>query len=261
MSTATADLRVREADGEALGLGRACASHAISGASSESQPNKQESDDEASSAAREARALPEPAAIRYARHRLPHFERPWGKYAIAFTTLERQVLVPAERDLVLESVLYGFKHGQYHLYVACVMPDHVHFLIEPQPKHEGKQGETIFWALREILRGIRSTTAHRINKRREQTGRVWEDDFFDRYARSESDLQEKFRYICENPWRGGIVNAHENYPWLWTPEVGLGRARAWHAISGASSESQPNKQESDDEASSAAREARALPRL
>src|SRR5437588_8991589 len=80
--------------------------------------------------ARASRALsgasPERAEkILYSKRRLPHFERPWAKYAIAFSTHERHPLVPAERDIVLQSTVYGHDRLQYELYVACVMPDHV----------------------------------------------------------------------------------------------------------------------------------------
>src|SRR5436190_1221757 len=43
--------------------------------------------------------------IRYSKRRLPHFERPWGKYAVAFSTYERQKLTPEERDIVMRSAL------------------------------------------------------------------------------------------------------------------------------------------------------------
>ena len=45
-----------------------------------------------------------------------------------------------------------------------------------------------------------------------------EEEIFDRYIRSESDLQEKFRYICRNPWDAGVAQPNENYSWLWTQE-------------------------------------------
>ena len=177
-------------------LGSARASRALSGASPESSEQ-----------------------IRYSKRRLPHFERPWEKYAVAFSTYERRPLSPEERDLVLRSVLHGYKRLQYELYVACVMPDHVHLLFEPQIKDEASDGEAIFWSLCEILQGIKSSTAHRINNLRKQTGPVWDKESFDRMIRSESDLNEKFYYICRNPWDSNFVDSNEDYPWLWTQEM------------------------------------------
>ena len=94
----------------------------------------------------------------YARRRLPHFERPWGKYAVTFTTHERRALTPNERDIVLASLLYPHEHSQYELYAACVMPDHVHLLFESQIKENDAAGNPVFFSLSEILQAIKSST-------------------------------------------------------------------------------------------------------
>jgi REP element-mobilizing transposase RayT len=157
--------------------------------------------------------------IRYSKRRLPHFERPWAKYAIAFSTYQRRFLSNEERDIVLQSICYGHERWQYELYVACVMPDHVHLLFEPQVKSEGALGQSIFWSLTEILHGIKSSTAHRINKLRRETGPVWDRESFDRLIRSESDLEEKFSCICDNPWNSKVLDPDDDYRWLWTQDM------------------------------------------
>jgi putative transposase len=164
------------------------------------------------------------AEIRYAKRRLPHFERPWAKYAVCFTTHERHSLAAEERDLVLQSVLHAHKRGQYELYLGCVMPDHVHLLFELQIKNRDPVGRTMFWSLSEVLHGIKSSTAHRINKIRGVTGPVWGKESFDRIIRSESDLREKFSYICRNPWDSKAVDQGADYPWLWTQDMPSARA-------------------------------------
>jgi putative transposase len=172
------------------------------------------------SPARTSGASPERSEeIRYSKRRLPHFERPWAKYAVSFSTYQRHPLVREERDIVLRSVFYGHERSQYELCVACVMPDHVHLLFEPQIKDQTPAGETVFWSLSEILHGIKSSTAHHINKLRGVPGPVWDRESFDRLIRSESDLEEKFSYICRNPWDSNVVDQNEDYPWLWTQEL------------------------------------------
>jgi alanyl-tRNA synthetase/REP element-mobilizing transposase RayT len=157
---------------------------------------------------------------RYSKRHLPHFERPWAKHMVTFSTHEKRQLSPAERDIVLESVLYAHSHQQYQLFAACVMPDHVHLLFEPQIKEQDKEGKPVFWTLSEILQGIKSTTAHKINKAATVTGvHVWQEESFDRLIRGDSDLEEKFHYICRNPWDNGIVSLTENYRWIWTPDA------------------------------------------
>ncbi len=158
------------------------------------------------------------AQTRYSKRRLPHFERPWSKYAISFSTEARRPLTEAERKIVLECILYPAEQNHFELYAACVMPDHVHLLLEPQIKEQDAKGDAVFYSLTELLQNIKSVSAHRVNKERKAAGPVWEKESFDRIIRSEADLQEKYAYICENPWKSDLVKPEEGYPWLWTPE-------------------------------------------
>ena len=177
----------------------------------------------------------------YSKRRLPHYERPWGKYAVTFSTHERHPLSDSERDIVLDCLNFPHQQGKYLLYVGCVMPDHVHLLFEPQVKGADATGSPSFYSLSDILHGIKSVSAHRINKLREREGSVWDKESFDRLIRSESDLQEKFSYICRNPWEAKVVGADQDYPWLWTLEGepsggspdGARGSRALPGISGA----------------------------
>jgi alanyl-tRNA synthetase len=139
---------------------------------------------------------------------------------VTFSTRQHRQLAPGERDIVLESILYADHHRQYQLFAACVMPDHVHLLFEPQIKERDSAGNPIFWSLGEILHGIKSTTAHKINKVAGVKGvHVWEEESVDRMMRGDADLEEKFHYICRNPWDNGVVPMTESYPWLWTPDA------------------------------------------
>jgi len=173
--------------------------------------------------ARVARAVsgvsPETSAgARYSKRNLPHFERPWAKYIVTFSTRERAPLSAEARDIVLKSLVFMHEQRRYELYAACVMPDHVHLLFEPQIKEQDKEGNPVFWPLTEILHSIKSFTAHEINAAQKTKGNpVWEKESFDRIIRGQSDMEEKFHYICKNPWDSGVVGQDENYPWLWTP--------------------------------------------
>jgi cobalamin-dependent methionine synthase I/REP element-mobilizing transposase RayT len=158
------------------------------------------------------------------KRRLPHFERPWAKYAITWSTKARQKLSDADRKIVLDCILF-WNERRYELYAACVMPDHVHILIEPQVKNQASS-ETEFYSLTEILHTLKSFTAHKINELKEKSGPVWERESFDRLIRSESDLHEKFNYITRNPWDAGVVLPGEDYPWVWYSEKETSRPAA-----------------------------------
>ena len=153
----------------------------------------------------------------YSKRRLPHFERPWAIYAVTMTTRSRRQLSPATRSIVLEALLH-FHKSRYELFAACVMPDHVHLLFQPWVKEEDDADNPVFWSLTELLKSIKSFSAHAINKAESKSGPVWEKESFDRFIRSDSDLEEKFHYICNNPWISEVVGPREDYPWLWTQE-------------------------------------------
>jgi RecG-like helicase/REP element-mobilizing transposase RayT len=151
---------------------------------------------------------------RYHHRNLPHFERPWAKYAITFATRNHRQLSEKARDIVLESIM-RWKDRRYELYAACVMPDHAHLLIEPMVERAGNSGNPVFFSLPKILHSIKSFTATRINKIEKRTEAVWETESFDRVIRSESDLQEKFLYITRNPWDAGVAKPDRDYRWVW----------------------------------------------
>lgn len=153
----------------------------------------------------------------YSRRRLPHFEKPWAIYAVTIGTKLRRCLSPAARTLVL-SALRHFNNDRYELFAVSVMPDHVHFLFQPWPKGTDDAGNISFWSLKELLHSVKSFSAHEINGAENKKGAVWERESFDRYVRSDRDLEEKFHYILRNPWDAGVAGQDEDYPWVWTPE-------------------------------------------
>ncbi|MEO7166228.1 MAG: alanine--tRNA ligase [Chthoniobacterales bacterium] len=157
----------------------------------------------------------------YAKRRLPHFELPWAIYALTITTAHRRPLSPAARTIVLDAFRH-FHNDRYDLLAVSVLPDYVHALLRPRPKGDDEKGEPIFWSLGELMQPIKSFSAHAINKAEGKSGAVWDTERFDRYVRSDRDLEEKFQYILRNPWDAKIVAPNEVYPWVWTPEDEVG---------------------------------------
>ncbi len=152
---------------------------------------------------------------RYTKRRLPHYERPHGIYHVAFSTRQRRLLSPEARTVTLNAIIH-FDGKRYDLFAACVMPDHVHILFRPFPKADGTQGNPVFWLLPELMHSVKSFTGREINKLENAKGtQVWENEYHDRLMRSDADVEEKFLYICRNPWTENVVGPHEQYPWVW----------------------------------------------
>ena len=116
------------------------------------------------------------------------------------------------------------------------MPNHTHFILQPGIESQDPDGDPIFYSLATILHTIKSFTAHEMNKRSGASGSVWEKEKFDRYIRSDADLEEKFHYVTRNPWDAGLVQPNEPWPWLWTPEIEAWRASAPGSAAGPAAE-------------------------
>ncbi len=170
------------------------------------------------------------SGVRYHKRRLPHFEKPWAIYAVTLSTLHRRILSAASRTIVLDALRH-FHNERYELFAACVMPDHTHLLFQPWPKEQDENGESVFWPLPELFRSIKSFTAREINKTEGTSGAVWEKESFDRYVRSDRDLEKKFQYIVRNPWDAHVVAVGEDYAWVWTGEDGAREADAVESAS------------------------------
>ena len=154
--------------------------------------------------------LPTAPGATCSKRNLPHFERPWAIYVVNFQTHGHRRLSPEARDIAFDCILH-WRDTRYRLVAACVMPDHVHLICQPGIKEEAKDGTPVFWPLSEILHSIKSFSANEINKLENSSAPVWQEERFDRYVRSDADLQEKFHYVCGNPWKSGVVDAQTPY--------------------------------------------------
>ena len=152
----------------------------------------------------------------YSKRNLPHYERPHAIYHVTFATHQRRVLSPASRSIVLQAIRH-FDAIRYTLFAVCIMPDHVHLLFQPLVKEIDAENNPLFWSLTEVLHSIKSFTANEINKVEGKTGEfVWDKESHDRIMRSDADVEEKFHYICRNPWTDAVVSESEAYEWIWT---------------------------------------------
>ena len=105
-----------------------------------------------------------------------------------------------------------FHADRYLVGAAVVMLDHVHMLIQPLEREQGK-----WWNLGYLLKGIKGVSARHINESRQSGGSIWQDERYDRLIRSATDYTEKWNYIRENPLREGLVDAKTWWDGLWLP--------------------------------------------
>jgi hypothetical protein len=104
---------------------------------------------------------------------------------------------PACADCLVARLLAG--HGTaYHLDAWCVMPNHLHALVEPG-KHV---------TLGEVIRHWKGGGAHDINQLLRRRGSLWQREPFDHIVRSEAQLERFRSYIAENPAKARLRNGY-----------------------------------------------------
>jgi putative DNA methylase len=148
--------------------------------------------------------------VSFHRRNLPHIQRDYRPHFITFCTKERRILPNWARQIVLDCCTHG--HGTiYNLHVAVVMPDHAHIILTPLEDRD----RMMISSLPEIMKAIKGTAAHAINRRLKRRGAVWLEESFDHVVRSSESLDAKIAYIVANPIRKGLVSLPSEYSWLW----------------------------------------------
>jgi REP element-mobilizing transposase RayT len=102
----------------------------------------------------------------------------------------------------VQDALEFFAGKRYENLAWCVMPNHVHWMLRPQPD----------WSLPEIMDSVKTFTARTINKLTGRTGNsLWMREYYDHLIRDSHDFLHGVRYIVANPAEAGIVN----WPWVY----------------------------------------------
>jgi REP element-mobilizing transposase RayT len=95
---------------------------------------------------------------------------------------------------LVENALLHFDGDWYRLLEWCVMPNHVHSLVETMPDRE----------IGRIVQSWKSFTAKEANRLLHRTGTFWMADYHDRYIRDERHLTAIRTYIRNNPVKAGL---------------------------------------------------------
>jgi REP element-mobilizing transposase RayT len=144
------------------------------------------------------------------RRNLPHLQKDFTPHFITFVTKLRWILPPVARDLVLSSCCHDHR-VKYELYVAVVMPDHVHLILTPLVNQQRDE----IYSLIAIMRTIKSASAHLINRQLRRNGAVWQEESFDHVLRSSDGLDAKVNYVLQNPVRKGLAKDWRECKWAW----------------------------------------------
>ena len=88
-----------------------------------------------------------------------------------------------------------FDGMRYRLHAWCVMPNHVHVIVEPAGR----------WALGKIVHGWTCFTAKALNRILGRSGAIWQHEPYDHIIRSVREYVYQVKYVWENPDKAGIT--------------------------------------------------------
>jgi len=100
----------------------------------------------------------------------------------------------AEIAALTQEILLHFDGERYRLLAWCIMPNHVHVVVETLEGH----------TLSDVVKSWKSFTSRQANSRLDRTGAFWEPDYFDRYMRNEDHLMRTIEYVENNPVKAGL---------------------------------------------------------
>lgn len=103
---------------------------------------------------------------------------------------------------IVQEELLHHDGERYRLLAWCIMPNHVHVVVEQGADLAG------------TVRRWKSWTARRINAVAGRSGVVWRREYFDRFARNEDQLANMIWYVEQNPVAAGLVAEAQEWAWL-----------------------------------------------
>jgi putative transposase len=89
------------------------------------------------------------------------------------------------------------------IWAYCLMDNHVHLLVVPEKEES-------------LARGVGLTNqvyTQYINRKRDQSGRIWQNRFYSCIVENDAYLWSVARYIEKNPLKVGMADKAENYRW------------------------------------------------
>jgi len=123
-----------------------------------------------------------------------------GTFFITTQTHNRRTLfqVPANAELLIETLQHYRHEGHYKLHAFVLMPDHIHLLLTPT-------GITLERSIQLIKGGFSHRLASNLP--------IWQRGFTDRRMRDRDDFLTHRTYLHDNPVRAHLCQCPEDYPY------------------------------------------------
>ena len=101
---------------------------------------------------------------------------------------------------IVEKALFYFDNIKYNLFAWCIMPNHVHVLLQCREP------------LSKISFSLKSYTAKKIKEELSLTNKhIWQREYYDRFMRDAYHFKMCKDYIEMNPVKAGLVKTKEDW--------------------------------------------------
>ena len=118
---------------------------------------------------------------------------------------------------LVSNALHHFDRQRYSLAAWCVMPNHVHVVVQPFAGMTTTAGSAVPQSeLPDILHSWKSFTAKEANKFLRRSGDFWQAEYYDHLIRDEADFHHALKYLLDNPIKAGL----RNWKWVGLTECG-----------------------------------------
>ncbi len=118
---------------------------------------------------------------------------------------QKQTVFREQRDYTeyLSRLEFYKKKYAFKLYSFCLMPNHVHLIIEVDVNSK----------LNKIMRGLNLSYTLYFNFKYKTVGHLWQDRFKSKIIEKDTYLLECINYIEANPLRANLTSNIEEYVW------------------------------------------------
>jgi REP element-mobilizing transposase RayT len=150
-------------------------------------------------------------------HRLPRDCYAQTDVAFLLTLCARHHGQPFRLDQLARAVVDGLEFrrqkGLWQVYVYCVMPGHLHAVLQLEPQDADRNRKDLL----DLVAEYKSFTTRRAWSVG-LSGRLWQRDQYDRLLRSDREFETRCRYVLENPVRKGLVEDWTLWPYSGMPD-------------------------------------------
>jgi len=107
-----------------------------------------------------------------------------------------------EAAQILANEFHIYDSKEYKLIAYTILSNHFHLLFELLKGNSG---------ISKIMKNIKGRSSLLINKKLNRTGKLWQDESYDRWVRNDIELYFVIKYILENPVKAGLVSNWQDW--------------------------------------------------